>query len=56
MSEKHPEKFNWFCEQEKRTNNTFKNGITYDKIRKHKLQIELFDEDFNDCDSGYCGL
>ena len=59
MSEKHPNKFDWFCRQEKNTGynvRTFKNGITYDKIRKHKLQIELFDEDFNDCDSGYCGL
>ena len=55
MSEKHPEKFDWFCRQEDK-NRTFKNGISYEKIRKHKLQIELFDEDFNECDSGYCGL
>ena len=26
------------------------------KIKKHKLQIELSFDDFNDCDSGYCGL
>jgi hypothetical protein len=59
MSEKFPEKFDWFCKQEINTGynvRTFKNGITYDKIRNHKLQIELFDNDFNDCDSGYCGL
>jgi hypothetical protein len=59
MSEKHPNKFNWFCDQEKETGyatRTFKNGITYDKIRNHKLQLEIFDEDFNECDSGYCGL
>lgn len=55
MSEKFPEKFNWFCNQEKEKK-TFKKGITYDKIRNHKLQIELFDDDFNECDSGYCGL
>jgi hypothetical protein len=59
MSDKHPNKFNWFCEQENKGgygSRTFKNGITYDKIRNWKTQLELFDNDFNDCDSGYCGL
>jgi hypothetical protein len=56
MSNKAPNQFNWFIEQEQKTKNTFKNGITYEKIRNHKLQLELFDSDFNDCDSGYCGL
>jgi hypothetical protein len=60
MSEKHPNKFQWFVDQEKERNpkDTWKgNGhITYEKILKHKLQLELFEEDFNECDSGYCGL
>ena len=55
MSEKHANKFNWFAEQETKER-TFKNGITYDKIKSHKLQGNLFEEDFNECDSGYCGL
>ena len=55
MSDKHPEKFNWFCNQEE-NKKTFKKGISYNKIKNHKLQNKLFDEDFNDCDSGYCGL
>ena len=55
MSEKHPNKFDWFVKQETE-GRTFKNGITYDKIKSHKLQGNLFEEDFNDCDSGYCGL
>lgn len=55
MSDKHPNKFDWFCNQEE-GNKTFKKGITYDKIKNHKLQFNLFEEDFNDCDSGYCGL
>lgn len=55
MSEKHPNKFNWFANQETE-GRTFKNGITYDKIKSHKLQGNLFEEDFNECDSGYCGL
>jgi hypothetical protein len=56
MSNKSPNQFNWFAEKEKETKNTFKNGITYEKIKNHKLQLDLFDDDFNECDSGYCGL
>jgi len=59
MSEKHPNKFEWFVKQEQDTGyntRTFKNGITYESIKKHKLQFNMFEEDFNDCDSGYCGL
>ena len=60
MSIKYPEKFEWFVKQEKSNGysntGTFKTGITYEQIKNHKLQIELFDDDFNECDSGYCGL
>lgn len=56
MSQKAQKQFDWFINMEKETGNTFKNGITYEKIKNHKLQLDLFDEDFNDCDSGYCGL
>lgn len=56
MSNRASNKFNWFVDQEIKNGCTFKNGITYEKIRDHKLQLDLFDEDFNDCDSGYCGL
>ena len=30
--------------------------MTYDKIKQSFKQTELFDDDFNECDSGYCGL
>jgi hypothetical protein len=56
MSTKYEEKFNWFISKETENNCTFKNGITYEKIKKHKLQMDLFENDFTDCDSGYCGL
>ena len=59
MSDKHPNKFNWFinAEQEKGYNiRTFKNGTSYQQIKNSFRQIELFDNDFNDCDSGHCGL
>jgi len=59
MSEKHPNKFDWFIEQEKDTGynvRTFKNGVTYEQIKNSFKQLPLFEDDFNDCDSGYCGL
>lgn len=61
MCQKEPKKMNWFVEAEKKAiesykNNQWKKGVTYEKIRKTKLQTELFDDDFNECDSGYCGI
>jgi|TARA_R100000084_G_scaffold38927_2_gene15692 hypothetical protein len=56
MFEKHENKMNWFVEQEEKSKGTFKTGVTYKQIKNHKLQIELFDDDFNECDTGYCGL
>ena len=56
MSRINPIKYNWFVNQEIKTNKTFINGITYDKIRKYQFQKELSFEDFTECDSGYCGL
>ena len=48
----------WFADQEIGRNGkgTWKTDMTYEQIKKHKTQIELFEDDFNDCDSGYCGL
>jgi len=59
MSIKHPKKYQWFVDAERDCGYgelTFKNGITYEKIRNSLTQTKLFDDDFNDCDSGYCGL
>lgn len=56
MSNKAEKQFNWFIEMEKKNGCTFKSGITYERIKNYKTQLELFDNDFNDCDSGYCGL
>jgi len=30
--------------------------VTYEQIKNYKMQFELFESDFDDCDSGYCGL
>jgi len=58
MSNKDPKTFEWFAKQERDTDYKakFKTGTTYDKIKSHKSQHTLFDDDFNECDSGYCGL
>ena len=61
MSDKHPNKFEWFvqCEKETGDNNdkrTFKHGVTYEQIRRSFKQINMFEDDFNECDSGYCGI
>lgn len=59
MSDKHPEKFQWFIDQENTAGSvarTFKNGIKYIDIKNSLKQTKLFEDDFNECDSGYCGL
>ena len=60
MSKMYPEKFDWFCKQEHNSytdkKQTFKNGITYERIKQYQFQQELSFDDFTECDSGYCGL
>jgi hypothetical protein len=59
MSKRHPNKFQWFIDAEQDSNYgeiTFKNGYSYQKIKDSLEQLDLFDDDFNECDSGYCGL
>ena len=55
MHNKHPEKMQWFADQET-TNSKWRSDVRYSEIIKWQTQIELFDNDFNECDSGYCGL
>jgi hypothetical protein len=56
MSKRHPEKMDWFARQEEGNKGRFKNEVSYREIMNYKTQIQLFDDDFNECDSGYCGL
>lgn len=59
MSEKQPEKYQWFINAEQETGynvRTFKNGMNYEQIKNSLKQTKLFDEDFKECDTGYCGL
>lgn len=59
--DKHPEKMEWFARQERNRLHvwdTWKSDkdLTYDVIKKHRLQFELDFDDFSECDSGHCGL
>ncbi len=56
----HPNKLQWFINQENKAKvmrgNTWRQDITYEQISYWNPQYELFEDDFNECDSGYCGL
>lgn len=59
MSDKHPNKFQWFINAEQETGynvRTFKIGVTYEEIKNSFKQMNMFEDDFNECDSGYCGI
>lgn len=62
MFDQHPEKMQWFAEQEMGRKNPKDNFLApepkrYADIAKHKTQLTLMDlEGFSECDSGYCGL
>ncbi len=58
MFRMHPNKMNWFASKEEGRDprDGWKNHLRYKNIAKYKVQTELFDDDFNECDSGYCGL
>jgi hypothetical protein len=61
MADKHPIKFQWFIDMEIQSRETYNDrswnlSISYEKIKKYSFQETMFkDEDFNDCDTGYCG-
>ena len=55
MHNKHPEKMQWFADQET-SKSKWRSDVKYSEIINWKTQTELFDDDFNECDSGYCGL
>jgi hypothetical protein len=57
MATKERHKIEWFAKQERRTGNRFLKGVTFDEILKFHQQGSLFnDDEFNDFDSGFCGL
>jgi hypothetical protein len=56
MWDLHPNKMDWFKDMEAMKGARWKSEVSYNQIKKHKLQQEISFNDFNDCDSGACGL
>lgn len=60
MWDKHPNKIQWFAEKERIKHYKdvwYKDkNLSYNQIKNWNLQTEIFEDDFNECDSGYCGL
>tara|TARA_R110002012_G_C11514508_1_gene598789 strand:+ start:100 stop:969 length:870 start_codon:yes stop_codon:yes gene_type:complete len=64
MSLKEENKFDWFMKKENESIEHYngrqwyidKNQPSYEQIKNTLKQFDLFDDDFNECDSGYCGL
>lgn len=60
--DKHPEVMNWFAEQEETRKGTWRSDFSYREIQKQFLQMELdvfaevFADDLESCESGFCGL
>jgi hypothetical protein len=57
MASKDKEKIQWFERQEILTGNRFLSEVSFSEILKFNQQGVLFeDDDFSDCDSGFCGI
>jgi hypothetical protein len=57
MASKDKDKVEWFNRIEKQTGNRFISDVSFDEILRFNKQGLLFtDEDFSECDSGFCGI
>ena len=54
MFDCHPEKMNWFKNQEGGKNGYWKNGVSYAFIEKMLPARQLFGDQFGGCDDGFC--
>jgi len=57
MYQEHSNKIEWFAKQEEQNKpNTFRRDVNFKQIMQFAPQSELSFEDFDECDSGFCGL
>ncbi len=56
MAQEHKNKMEWFANQENEKKYWISKKKLYRDIIKYQPQMELKFSDFNECDSGYCGL
>jgi hypothetical protein len=56
MASKDIDKVKWFDKQEQITGNRFLSDVSFNQILNFGTQSSFFDDDFNECDSGFCGI
>jgi hypothetical protein len=56
MASKDIDKIKWFEKQEIKTGNRFLSDVSFSQILNFGTQATFFDDDFNECDSGFCGI
>lgn len=56
MASKDLDKVKWFEKQEINTGNRFLSDVSFSQILRFGQQNTFFDDDFNECDSGFCGI
>jgi hypothetical protein len=56
MASKDLHKVKWFEKQEIKTGNRFLSDVSFTQILNFGTQATFFDDDFNECDSGFCGI
>jgi hypothetical protein len=56
MAQKDLDKVKWFEKQELNTGNRFLSDVSFSQILNFGIQNTFFDDDFNECDSGFCGI
>lgn len=58
MFDTHPNKMDWFANQENRQNGkgSWRSDVKYIDLKKWKSQQQLLFEDFGSCDTGYCEI
>lgn len=54
QSIEHPNKFQWFADQEGKGKGTWKKDISYTKIKKLNFTLNVFESE--GCNSGFCGM
>jgi hypothetical protein len=56
MASKDIDKVKWFEKQEIKSGNRFLSDVSFTQILNFGTQATFFDDDFNECDSGFCGI
>ena len=56
MAQAHINKAEWFAKMEEEAGSRFRKDVSMKEKINFKPQYELFDSDFTDCDSGFCGI